>query len=321
MKRLSRLLLDKSQDAFILGLETYNRPTVRYRVEAFCFMFCNAWELLLKARILEETKKESSLYYKKKRNQPRRSLSLRDCLKQNWPDEKHPIRRNVEDIAETRDAAVHFIVPELEKVYVGLLQSGVLNYVSTLDDWFGLSILDRCTPALLSLVADVDSAEPAKIKKKYGADVLRFFEAEQSRLDQAEEEISDTQYRIPIDYRLVLTKSPADADISLTSGKGDKHSLVVQVPKDLRKTHPHLQKDVIPAVNDRLPDGVSINQYDMQCFLWKNKVKGQGHYHHRIEKPVTHRYSEALVDFIVEKVSADSTYLARARESYKRRQK
>ena len=30
----------------------YNNPNIRYRIEGFCFFFTNAWELLLKAKIL-----------------------------------------------------------------------------------------------------------------------------------------------------------------------------------------------------------------------------------------------------------------------------
>ena len=35
-------LLDKSQEAFILAVELFNRPTIRYRVEGCAFFLCNA---------------------------------------------------------------------------------------------------------------------------------------------------------------------------------------------------------------------------------------------------------------------------------------
>ena len=49
---LTEKLLLKSQEAFILGIEVYNKPTIRYRVEGFSFFICNAWELLLKAILI-----------------------------------------------------------------------------------------------------------------------------------------------------------------------------------------------------------------------------------------------------------------------------
>jgi len=50
LRRLTKKLLDKSQIAFLLSLELYNKPTISYRTEAFSIFFTNAWELLLKER-------------------------------------------------------------------------------------------------------------------------------------------------------------------------------------------------------------------------------------------------------------------------------
>lgn len=32
-------LIDKSQEAFLLAIELYNRPTIRYHAEGCCFFF------------------------------------------------------------------------------------------------------------------------------------------------------------------------------------------------------------------------------------------------------------------------------------------
>ena len=53
-------LLSKSQEAFLLAIEIYNKPSIRYRVEGFSFFICNAWELMLKARLIK-TRGESSI--------------------------------------------------------------------------------------------------------------------------------------------------------------------------------------------------------------------------------------------------------------------
>ena len=57
---LAKLLVDKSIEAFIVGVELYNKPTIKYRVEGFSFFICNAWELMLKAYLLK-TKGNSSI--------------------------------------------------------------------------------------------------------------------------------------------------------------------------------------------------------------------------------------------------------------------
>ena len=41
MQNISEQLLNKSKEAFILAVEIYNKPTIRYRVEGFSFLICN----------------------------------------------------------------------------------------------------------------------------------------------------------------------------------------------------------------------------------------------------------------------------------------
>lgn len=318
MRRVSKHLLTKSQEAFILALEVYNKPTIQYRIQAFSFLFCNAWELLLKAKIIEAEGKTSSIYYRKKRNQPRRTLSLRDCLKRMFQNEKDPVRRNIEEVIEIRDASVHFVIAELETIYQGMFQAGVLNFVSALQDWFGVEITEKCTPAMLSLLVETGDLEPTKLQRKYGKEVLDFFTQEQLRLDEAEREIKDTKYRIPIEYRLVLTKSSRGADITLSSGLGDQVGIILEVPKDIDKTHPYLTKEAILAIKEKLGEASEFNSYDFQAVIHKEKIKGKPQLHYKIRKPECHRYSENLIEFIADKLTSDDRYRSRARRSYSR---
>ena len=322
MKRLTKQLLDKSQEAFILALEIYNKPTIKYRIEGFCFFFSNAWELLLKSKILEDEKKERAIYYKKQRNQKRRSLSLRDCLKKVIPNESDSIRKNIEDIAAIRDEATHLIIKDLEAVYSGLFQSGVLNYVDKLEEWFGISITEKISPAMLTLVSDIKQIDRVFIKKRYGPEIWEFVENEIGRIEKNAKELKeDIKYRIPIKYKLVLTKSAKDADITLSSGVGGKTFGLIEVPKDIERTHPYLQKDIITKIKERIGEDVVFNQYDFQAILLKEKIKGNYKYHYMIKKPVIHRYSDALITFIIGKIEKDPNYLRKARKKLKKARK
>lgn len=49
-------MLEKSKEAFLLAIEIYNKPTIKYRLEGFAFFMCNAWELLLKSYIVKKRK-------------------------------------------------------------------------------------------------------------------------------------------------------------------------------------------------------------------------------------------------------------------------
>lgn len=54
-------MVQKSQEAFIVGIEIYNKPTIRYRVDGFSFFSSNALELLLKAYMIKR-EGSSSIY-------------------------------------------------------------------------------------------------------------------------------------------------------------------------------------------------------------------------------------------------------------------
>jgi hypothetical protein len=47
-------LAEKATHAAVAAIEIYNKPGFRYREETFSILMLNAWELLLKARILKE---------------------------------------------------------------------------------------------------------------------------------------------------------------------------------------------------------------------------------------------------------------------------
>lgn len=84
-------LLEKSKEAFVMAIEIYNKPTIKYRVEGFSFFICNAWELMLKAHMINKFG-EDSIYYKDNKD---RTISLENCLQKVITNEKAPLRRNL----------------------------------------------------------------------------------------------------------------------------------------------------------------------------------------------------------------------------------
>jgi len=61
--RRSIQFVRKAEEALLSAIEVYNRPTFAYREETFAILALNAWELLLKAKLLaENSDKPNSLY-------------------------------------------------------------------------------------------------------------------------------------------------------------------------------------------------------------------------------------------------------------------
>ena len=88
MRDIKEQLIGKSIEAFILGLEIYNKPTIRYRIEGFSFFICNAWELMLKAEMMN---RQESIYFK---DSPDRTLSLEAVVKKIYSDVNTRVRLN-----------------------------------------------------------------------------------------------------------------------------------------------------------------------------------------------------------------------------------
>ena len=133
---LIKKMLEKSQEAFLLAIEVYNKPTIKYRLEGFAFFVCNAWELLLKAYIIKNSGMQS-IYYKDK---PERTIALTDCIKKVFTNEKDPTRKNLEIIVDLRNTSTHFIIKEMETIYLPFLQANTLNYSQKLFDFFNIDI-------------------------------------------------------------------------------------------------------------------------------------------------------------------------------------
>ena len=56
-------LLEKSVHAALSAIEIYNKPDFKYGEESFSILVVNAWELLLKARILQLNKNKLESIY------------------------------------------------------------------------------------------------------------------------------------------------------------------------------------------------------------------------------------------------------------------
>lgn len=157
---LKQGLIKKSVEAYVLALETINRLSIQYRLEAFCYLICNAWELLLKAKIIEDDGSEDVIYSNRQsENQRRRSLSLEACLKKVKPNTKDPVRRNIEWIIELRNESTHLVISEIPSELMMLFQAGVVNYHKHLNEWFGESLSDKFPIGMMSIVYDLNRGQ------------------------------------------------------------------------------------------------------------------------------------------------------------------
>jgi len=320
-------LLGKSVEAYVLALETINRLSIKYRVEAFTYLICNAWELLLKSKLLEDTRKHSSIYYPKKRNQKRRTLALRDCIKQLLPNEKDPTRLNLEHMADLRDDAVHMVIEDVPPDVLGLFQACVLNYHKLLGKWFGITLRDRVPVGMMTLVYELDpeqfNLDTPIFRRRLGKETVKYLQDFQERIRKELEELGrPAEYAIGIEYKLALTKKPDAADIVLTSGPGGAPLQYIEIAKDPGKTHPYRQTEVLKKLNAAKKVQKKLNSYDLQCVKRVHNVMIRQDFFYQgtvLGSPA--QYSEAFVEWLLKELEKEPDFFVKCRKKAKDSQK
>ena len=65
-------LLEKSVQAVVSAIEVYNKPDFKYREESFSILMVNAWEILLKTKIVCDNKNDLKKIYVVDKNAKRK---------------------------------------------------------------------------------------------------------------------------------------------------------------------------------------------------------------------------------------------------------
>ena len=157
-------LLEKAIDASIAAIEVYNKPDFHYREEAFSILMLNAWELLLKARILRENNNDiRSIEIWETRTRSDGTRSVRKYAKRNRSGNvmvigmdkaiayvngysSHRIdadcSSNLDLLKEIRDAAVHLrnFDPALSRRVQEVGSAALRNFLHASQEWFQIDL-------------------------------------------------------------------------------------------------------------------------------------------------------------------------------------
>lgn len=309
MEDLKSRLLDKSIEAFILGLEIYNKPTIKYRIEGFSFFICNAWELMLKAELMN---REISIYYKDK---PERTLSLEACIKKVYTDENTRIRLNLERIIELRNISTHFITEDYEVKYAPLFQACVLNYTNEMLRFHNRDVTEKIAHNFLTIAATYEPLSNEQIRLKYPPEIAEKFIQQANEIDVLTETYNSEKFSIGIRQNLYVTKKKKDADFTVAIEKSsDNKVAIVKELKDPANTHKYTFNNVVKAVKERLlRDNIRLGyskgftRHVLSLFIEFYDVKSEIKYAylHEIGNQKSYTYSEQFIDFLYGEIKKD----------------
>ena len=167
MRKEARYLLDRSIDSIVVGIDHFNRLWDRGRTEAVLIFLDRAFELLLKAIIIERGGLIS--------DKADRSLSIgsSECLRKCVSNENYRCLTNeqgitIQNLNLLRDAAQHYIVSISEGQLYVYAQSALSIYLGLLKSEFSiesgakfperLSLVSAAIPSDFSLMLDDEFA-------------------------------------------------------------------------------------------------------------------------------------------------------------------
>lgn len=306
MEEIKQKLVDKSIEAFIMGLEIYNKPTIKYRIEGFSFFICNAWELMLKAELLN---RNEDIYYSDKSG---RTLSLEPTIKKIYSDKNTRVRLNLEKIIELRNISTHFITEDYEAKYAPLFQACVLNFVNEIKRFHNIDISNYISQNFLTITANYEPLSNEQIRLKYPPEIAERFIQQFNQIDVLTQEYDSDKFAIPIKQNLYITKKKDEADfvIAMASESPNKVAIVKEL-KDPANTHKYAFNNVIAVVNNRLSKSNiklgyknGFNSYVLNLFIEFYDIKSDNKYSykHSLGNSTSYTYSERLIDFIINEI-------------------
>lgn len=309
--KIQEKLIEKSIEAFSMAIELYNKPTIKYRVEGFSLFICNAWELMLKAHMINVFG-ESSIYYK---DNPQRTLTLENCIQKVFTNNKDPLRINLEKIVELRNTSTHFITEEYEMVYVPLFQSCVLNYNDKMMAFHKIDMTTIIPQNFLSLSISMKALEESEIIAKYPEEIA-------TKLINANNTINDIistnneKFAIRIEHYHYITKDKdkATSFVGIDNSSDAKVKIVKEL-KDPNVTHKYSSTSCVNEIIARLNrlnismkfngEAKKFNAYHFNLFCKYYDIKSNPKLCYQHQLTHTYGYSIQAIDFIVEEIKKD----------------
>ena len=297
---LQEKLLEKSKEAFVMAIEIYNKPTIRYRVEGFSFFICNAWELMLKAHMINKFGEES-IYYKDNKD---RTITLENCLQKVITNEKAPVRRNLSKIIELRNTSTHFITEEYEMIYIPLFQACILNFAEKMQEFHSIDMTEVIPQNFLTLAVSMNALNESTIRAKYPEEIAsKMIETDRQLKTMIDE--NNQGFAIRIEHLHFITKDKNQATSFVHIDKNAEAGVkIIKELKDPNNTHKYTMKTALKEINRRLQsEGIDleINQYIFGLFTKVYGIKDNEKYCyvHKQYAQASYAYSMQAIELIV----------------------
>lgn len=223
-------MVHKSQEAMLSAINAINNPMALYRLETFLFLFCNAWELLLKAKIAKERGIKTIL-----EEDGEHTISFTKVLEVALPS-KDTVRINLGLVNDLRNRAAHFVLPIVQASHIVTFQAGIRNYEQKLLEWFGKSVSEKIPFGMAFLISHIDKSafdiQDALLNKQIDEGAAFALLEWQKKFEEALGSIDEgsvTELAIPINVNFAVVNNTRKADVLTSINKEHYEKTLVAI--------------------------------------------------------------------------------------------
>jgi hypothetical protein len=268
-----KLLIEKSVAACVSAIEIYNKPDFKYREETFSILLVNAWELLLKAKVLSDGNHDiksiqaidSSGNAKTNRSGNPLTIDIMAAINKLVSREiiDDRCRENIGLLVEIRDNAIHFTNKSLDfskKVQeIGI--ASLRNYTTAISEWFGRDLSQYnfyLMPMSFFHLSDIDSHSVLSQDKQMQR-LLSYFQKIEAQYPFNE----DNTYCITLQIKTHFVRSAADPNVFEVRYTDRKDAPEIRITEEnvFKNKYPLPYNSLVDKLKDRYSDFRQDNQF------------------------------------------------------------
>ncbi|MYK25203.1 DUF3644 domain-containing protein [Candidatus Poribacteria bacterium] len=273
MKSRSKELIDKAIAATVSAIEVYNKAGFQYRAETFCILAINGWELLIKAKWLNQNdNKIQSIYVKETRRKKDGSKSKKlrikrtrsgnpftyslDYLAKKLIEQGHLEQNawaNIQALLELRDSSVHFYnsSPNFANKLQEIGTASLKNFVSLVEEWFERDLSQFNFYLMPLSFMELPTQTNAIVLNNEQRNFLNYLEQLETGADE-----TDPKYSITVNINVEFTKSKTNdaLGVRIVDSSNSNAPAVRITEEDVLKRYPWDYKTFINKCKERYSD-------------------------------------------------------------------
>ena len=254
-------VLEQSVAAAVSAIEIYNKPDFKYRSETFSILMTNAWELLLKAKILKDHKNDlrsiqvrekrrlrdgglsKKLYVQKTRSNNPATLSIGKAINKILEFDTSALDQRVIEnlnlLIEVRDNSIHLINKDLglQTRLQDIGTATLKNYIQLVQEWFDYDLSQYnfyLMPLSFFHEADVIESFSIKSQNQQTRNLLKYLET----IEEDHPSNAENPYNATLRIETKFLRSYSDGAIPFQSTTDPSAPRVQITEEDALKKYP-----------------------------------------------------------------------------------